>query len=103
MERETVRLARMWRIFGGAALVVGGIAAFIEAHSHRTKTFTTREYVYGLGPDNTGGHYVTAKHATSGLSQNAYDLLQIGGWALVVFGSLLVLVGLTRLWRGSAA
>jgi hypothetical protein len=31
-------VARLWHVFGGAALIVAGIAAFIEAHSHRPET-----------------------------------------------------------------
>jgi len=61
-------------------LVVAGIAAFIEAHSHR--------------PGMTEGIFA---HPT-GLSRTAYDLLRIGAWALVIFGALLVVVGLIGYW-----
>ena len=33
-------------------------------------------------------------HGPSGLSNTAYDLLRIGAWALVIFGALLIAVGL---------
>ena len=49
----------MRQVFAGAVLVVAGIAAFIKAHSHRTKPAA-----FGEG--------------TEGLSQTAYDLLRIG-------------------------
>jgi hypothetical protein len=69
----------MWRVFIGVALVVAGIAAFIEAHSHRPK-----ETSWGFG--------------TEVLSQTAYDLLRIGGWALVLVVGVLVVMGLIRYW-----
>jgi hypothetical protein len=70
----------MWKIFGGGILVVGGIAAFVEAHRHIP--VPARQPEVGL---------VTP---ASGLSNTAYDLLRIGGWALVVFGILLAVLGL---------
>lgn len=82
----------MWRIFIGAALIVAGIAAFIEAHSHRpgSESFCP-------------GHEVECRLGTSitvhvGLSQTAYDLLRIGAWALLIVGGLLVIVGLIGYW-----
>jgi uncharacterized membrane protein YphA (DoxX/SURF4 family) len=76
----------MWRIFFGAALVVAGIAAFIEAHSHRP-THTCSE-----------GREECFHLVSSGLSQTPYDLLRIGAWALLILGGLLVIVGLIRYW-----
>jgi hypothetical protein len=40
-----------------------------------------------------------ACHQASGLSQTVYDLLRIGGWALVIVGALVVVTGLIRYWR----
>jgi hypothetical protein len=71
-------------VFGGAALVIAGIAAFIEAHSHRTRPAS-----FGEG--------------TEGLSQTAYDLLRIGAWALVIIGGLLIVVGLIGYWSEQRA
>jgi hypothetical protein len=84
----------MWRVFAGAALVIAGIAAFIEAHSHRP---------IPAGPTGVGSGIGDIPSPASGLSQTAYDLLRIGGWALVIVGGLLVLIGLigySRGWRG---
>jgi hypothetical protein len=78
----------MWRIFVGAALVVAGIAAFIEAHSHRP----LRECPGGREICNAG----SSVHV--GLSQTPYDVLRIGAWALVIVGALLVIVGLIGYW-----
>jgi uncharacterized membrane protein HdeD (DUF308 family) len=77
----------MWRVYGGAVAVVAGIAALIEAHSHspfsqRNPQFRTFEERFGMPPP--GGH----------LTQTQYDLLRIGGWALVVLGALTVVLGL---------
>jgi uncharacterized membrane protein HdeD (DUF308 family) len=69
----------MRQIFGGAVLLIAGVAAFIEAHSHRPL------------PAWGGG--------TEGLSQTAYDLLRIGAWALVIVGVVTVIVGLIRYWQ----
>jgi hypothetical protein len=64
----------MSRILRGDVLVIAGIAAFIEAQSHRP--------VCAVG----GG----SEHLESGLSQTAYDLMGIGGWARLIVGGLLV-------------
>jgi hypothetical protein len=83
----------VWRVFGGAALVVAGIAAFIEAHSHRSG-------FEGLTAIRRARLESRGAAPTSGLSPTAYDLLRIGAWALVIFGTLLVVVGLIGYWSG---
>ena len=81
----------MWRIFVGAALVVAGIAAFIEAHSHRPE--------YGCPGGREECRVGQAHYLHSGsLHQTPYDLLRIGAWALVIVGALLVIVGLIGYW-----
>jgi hypothetical protein len=84
----------MWRVFGGAALVVAGIAAFIEAHGHKPLV-APPERVY---QNSEGVHEVSVAVPATGLSHTAYDLLRIGAWALVIFGALLVIVGLIGYW-----
>jgi hypothetical protein len=84
----------MWRIFTGAVLVVAGIAAFIEAHRHQpviavSEVRAARMTLRGETPPE------------SGLSHTAYDLLRIGGWALVIFGGALLVMGLIRYWRAA--
>jgi hypothetical protein len=78
----------MWRVYGGAILVIAGIAAFIEAHSHRPIT----HYVCPNGSEECKDANLFAHH--HGLSQTAYDLLGIGAWALVILGALTVVIGL---------
>lgn len=85
----------MRRVFGGAALVILGIAAFIEAHSHAPVNILACRYhreECGLGGESRYEIHL-------GLSQTAYDLLRIGAWALVIVGGLLVIVGLIDRWR----
>ena len=78
----------MRRVFGGAALVIAGVAAFIEAHSHMpVPAMPCEANVFRCTP-------VPA----SGLSQTGYDLLRIGAWALVIVGALLIVVGLIGYW-----
>lgn len=72
----------MWRVFGGATMIIGGIAAFIEAH--RNIPVPAKQPELGL---------ITP---ASGLSDTAYDLLRLGGWALVIFGTVFVILGLIR-------
>jgi hypothetical protein len=72
----------MWRVYAGAVPIVAGIAAFIEAHRHIPVAAQHPEL--GL------------VRPASGLSPTAYDLLRIGGWALVIFGSVTVILGLIR-------
>jgi uncharacterized membrane protein HdeD (DUF308 family) len=85
----------MVRVFGGAALVVAGIAAFIEAHSHRPVP------AHVLRTDAVGIKYPPQgpPHPAYGLSRTAYDLLRIGAWALVIVGALSIVVGLIGYYR----
>lgn len=72
----------MWRVYGGAAMVIAGIAAFIESSTHRA--------IEGRGyPSLEPSH----------LSRSAYDLLRIGAWALVILGVLTIAVGLIGYWQ----
>jgi uncharacterized membrane protein HdeD (DUF308 family) len=78
----------------GAALVIAGIAAVIEAHSHRPEVrYAPPRFSRGqvLG-------YLTLAGPSRGLSQTAYDLLRIGAWALVVVGAVLLVMGFIRYW-----
>jgi hypothetical protein len=70
------------RVYIGAALVIAGIAAPIEAHSHRP----VRPFV--CPPTKICG--LSASEVSSHLSTTAYDLLRIGAWALVIVGGLTV-------------
>ncbi len=72
----------MLKVYGGAIPIVAGIAAFIEAHRHMP--VPARRPEFGL---------ITP---ASGLSPTAYDLVRIGGWALVIFGSVTVILGLIQ-------
>lgn len=72
----------MLRVYAGAIPIIGGIAVFIEAH--RNMPVPAQRPGIGL---------VTP---ASGLSTTAYDLLRIGGWALVIVGVLTVILGLIR-------
>ncbi len=72
----------MRRVYTGAIMIVGGIALFIYAHRHIPVPAHQPE----LG-------IVTP---ASGLSATAYDLVRIGGWALVILGGVTVALGLIR-------
>jgi hypothetical protein len=86
----------MWRVFGGAALTVGGIVALIVAHAHRPPAYLDIAKSFG-------GAHVLGKlnlySAASGWSRTAYDLVHITGVVLVVAGALLMIVGLVALAR----
>jgi hypothetical protein len=84
----------MWRIYGGAIMVIAGIAAFIEAHSHPPELESRCR---------TGGKACLLEDFSNvhiGLSQTAYDLLRIGAWALMILGAVTVIVGLIRYRAG---
>ena|ERR1700682_4020718 len=70
----------MRQIFGGAVLVSAGIAVFIEAHTYKPH----RPEIEPL--------------SSAPLSRGAYDLLRIAGWALVIFGAVIIITGLIRYW-----
>ena len=84
----------MWRVYGGAIMVIAGIAAFIEGHSNRPE--------YGC-PGGASRCAVGSPEALQpgSLSQTTYDLLRIGAWALVILGALTVILGLIRYWMGA--
>jgi hypothetical protein len=68
----------MRRAFAGAALIVAGIAAFIEA-SGRSPEYVCGGEPCGPGPLAPGFH---PPLASGHVSRTAYDLLRIGAWAL---------------------
>lgn len=90
----------MLRVFGGAVLIIAGIAGFIEAHSHRPVPATTLSHNLRMAfAEESAG--VTPQPA-SGLSQSNYDLVHIASWALIILGVLLVIVGLIAYARRDA-
>ena len=78
--------------WGGAVLMIGGIAAFIAAQSPRPIT----HYVCPSGSEDCKDVKLFAHH--HGLSHTAYDVLGIGAWALIIGGALLVIVRLIGYW-----
>jgi hypothetical protein len=86
----------MWRVFVGAVLVIAGIAAFIEAHTHRPVAayMLPRDPIYRSQLEQLG----EVARPASGLSPDAYDLLRIGAWALVIVGGVLIVMGFIRYW-----
>lgn len=85
------------RLAGAAVVIVAGIAALVEATDHRPHS---PHASYGLGGGlGTGLGDPGYSTTSSGLSHTAYDLLQIGGWALIVIGLLLAVAGLLRSQR----
>ncbi len=79
----------MWRVYTGAFMVIAGIAAFIEAGSHAPGVECIREVT-------EPGDHTCLQSQTTGLSHTAYDLLRIGGSALLILGALTVILGLIR-------
>ena len=82
----------MWRIYGGAVIVIAGVAGLVEAASHPPEA---RHPPVDFGGKNVLGILTLTSHG-SGWSQTANDLVRIGAWALVVLGALTVIVGLIR-------
>jgi hypothetical protein len=83
----------VWRVCGGAVVAIAGIVALIAAASHHP------EVHHAPLPDFGGKHVLgtlTLTSAGSGWSQTAYDLIRIGGWALVILGALTLIVGIVR-------
>jgi hypothetical protein len=86
----------MWRIYGGALIVIAGIAALIVTANHYPEAHHTPPL--DLSGENVLGTLTLTSHR-SAWSQTAYDLARIGGWALVILGALIVIVGLIRYWQ----
>jgi hypothetical protein len=74
----------MIRALLGALLVACGIAAQIVAGRHMPQSSAV--VIPGGGSSGVFVH--------TGWSQTAYDLVRIGGWALLVFGAVIVLFAL---------
>jgi len=86
------------RLYVGALLVVGGIAAFIEAHSNHPVAATEGGYTSARQALRIGHRTYFSGSPAKGLSPTDYDLLRIGAWALLVLGVLTMVLGLLRLW-----
>jgi hypothetical protein len=71
----------------GALLAVGGIAAQIVAHRHRPGLTS------GAAPS---GYTFGFERVSVGWSSTAYDLVRVGGWALLIFGAITVAFALIR-------
>lgn len=74
----------MWRIYGGAAAFLVGISAFIVDYRNRP--------LPAFQAFDQGTHIALVR----GLSPTAYDLIHVGGWALIIAGVLLMVMGLIR-------
>jgi hypothetical protein len=82
----------MWRVYGGAILIIAGIVALIEARSHHPEP---RHAPLHLSGENVLGT-LTLTSNRSAWSQTAYDLVRIGGWALLILGLAAVVIVLIR-------
>ncbi len=91
----------MKRTFAGGVLLIAGIAAFIEAARHAPSYFTCAGSVSDCQAqaELEALREITPvpKLQPGHLDPTAYDLLHIGGWALAIFGALLIIVGLIGL------
>ncbi len=99
-------LAGSARVYAGAFAVTAGIAAFIEAHSHRPRWAYAGETVQQAQSEAE----LNAPQVHLGLTDAAYDLVRIGAWALVILGALTVILGaltvtlgLIRYWTAAKA
>jgi hypothetical protein len=72
----------MWRIYGGAALFLAGVSAFIADFRNRPESVLR---VHGVHAE-----------LLAGLTPTAYDLIHVAGWALIIAGVLLMIMGLIR-------
>jgi hypothetical protein len=77
-------------------MMIGGIAAFIEAHSnHPVAAYVPPSSSSPLQELQLERAGVTGSATpASGLTPTAYDLLHIAGWALLLLGGLTVVLGL---------
>jgi hypothetical protein len=81
----------MLRVYVGAIMAIAGVAALIEASSHHTGAPE-------FDPRAVGGK-VAVTESAAGLSRDAYDLLRIGAWALVILGAVTVVIGVVQMVR----
>jgi hypothetical protein len=74
----------VWRLTVGAGLFLGGVSAFIADYRNRPLP-AFQSYDHG-----------THVSLVSGLTPTAYDLIHVAGWALIIAGVLLMIMGLIR-------
>ena len=103
----------------GALLVVGGIAARIGVPPHAPHyvanpnqlpvsviyqyNVAANQFAGGFDYKNSAGAWTPFYyHVHVGWSQTLYDLARIGGWALLVFGALIIAIALIREFRTTA-
>lgn len=72
----------------GGLLMVGGFAARIVASRH----------VPGFAP---GTYILPAQPPRTGWPTATYDLVRIGGWALLIFGAVIIALALVREFRAA--
>lgn len=72
----------IWALLG-ALFIVSGIAALIEASRHHP-------IAAAYQTEGTTTAYTAGWHTTT------YDLVRIGGWALLIFGAVIVTFALVR-------
>jgi hypothetical protein len=93
----------MLRIYVGALMAIGGIAAFIEAHSNvpiaavppsKPSRLDTLQALRTRAPEYFPGE------PAKGLSPDLYDLVRIAGWALLILGILTAVLGLLEYLQG---
>jgi hypothetical protein len=72
----------MWRLYAGAVLFLAGVSAFIADFRNRPESVLR---VHGIHAE-----------LLTGLTPTAYDLIHVAGWALIVAGLLLMIMGLIR-------
>ena len=72
--------------------MVAGIAALIEADQNHPG-YSSGAVIPGTGVQTGFGVGVT------GWPQTTYSLVRIGGWALLIFGALIVAIALIREFR----
>jgi len=81
----------------GALLAAGGVAALIVAGQHHPGVTSGGVVIPGTNQGTGFGPPVRYGWPTT-----TYDLVRIGGWALLIFGAVIVLFALVRETRRPA-
>jgi hypothetical protein len=84
----------------GAVLLIAGVAGLVIVPEHAPSVISADSIVI---PGTTKRLAGFGRTVVGGWSRSVYDLARIATWALLIIGAILVVMGLIRYARRSAA
>jgi hypothetical protein len=80
----------MRRVYGGASLIVIAFVLGAVDQAHKLVDAINGQQILN------DGSQLPVRTPASGFSHTVYDVFRVSAWALILFGALLIVVGLMR-------